>query len=88
MMIPSVGGEGLEPTTFPAGNAGYAQTGGAESGAVLPEATPADGLDPALALVVRRWPMLTAEQRLAVLEIIAAGVATEAEPGALRVARR
>lgn len=82
-----MGNTGFERTTFLPGNVGGGQTGGAESGAVLPEATPADGLDPALALVVRRWPMLTAEQRLAVLEIIAAGVAPEAEPGALRVAR-
>ena len=86
-----MGNTGFERTTFHPGKTGGGQTGGAESGAVLPEATPADGLDPTLALVVRRWPMLTAEQRLAVLEIIAAGVATGAEPGAepgaLRVAR-
>lgn len=62
--------------------------GGAESGAYRPEADAAGGLDPALALVLRRWPTLTAEQRLAVLEIIATGVALEPEPGAPRVASR
>ena len=62
--------------------------GGAESGALRPKVEAAGGLDPALALVLRRWPTLTAEQRLAVLEIIATGVALEAEPGAPRVARR
>jgi hypothetical protein len=64
-----------------------AQVGGAHE---LPPAgpEPADaGLDPALALVTRRWPTLTGEQRLAILEIVATAAAPEPRPEALRVAR-
>jgi hypothetical protein len=61
--------------------------GGAESGALRPEAEAAGGLDPALALLSRRWPTLTPEQRLAILEIATTGAALEPEPGAMRVAR-
>ena len=61
--------------------------GGAESGALRPEAEAAGGLDPALALVSLRWPTLTPEQRLSILEIATASAALEAEPGAMLVAR-
>jgi hypothetical protein len=67
--------------------------GGAHECGALPPASPgsasspAPGLDPALALVVGRWPGLTGEQRLAILEIVAASAAPEPRPGALRVAR-
>ena len=71
-----MGGEGLEHTTFPPGMIEVAQVGGAECGALSapagpePEPAPDAGLDPALALVTRRWPTLTGEQRLAILEIV------------------
>ena len=83
-----VGSTGSELPRSSPGKTTIEERGGAESGAHRPEAEAAGGLDPALALVLRRWPTLAAEQRLAVLEIIATGVALEPEPGAPRVASR
>jgi hypothetical protein len=70
-----------------------AQVGGAECGALSalagpapgPELAPDAGLDPALMLVTRRWPTLTGEQRLAILEIVATASGPEPRPEALRV---
>jgi integrase len=63
-----VGSTGFElPQSFP-GKTTIEEPGGAESGA-LP-AWP--GADPLLAMVVEAWPSLPADQRLAVVEIIAA----------------
>jgi hypothetical protein len=83
-----VGSTGSELPPSSPGKTTIEERSGAESGALRPEAEAAGGLDPALALVLRRWPTLAAEQRLAVLEIIATGVALEPEPGAPRVASR
>ena len=74
---------GFEHTTFPPGKLAIAVIGGAESGAQKPvSAAP----DTALAFVSRRWPALTAEQRLAILEIVATSAAPEPERGSLRLA--
>jgi hypothetical protein len=83
-----MGNTGFELPAFRSGEIEIGIIRGAESGALRPGTEPVGRLDPALALVARRWPTLTAEQRLAILEIIAAGIALEAEPEALSVARR
>jgi integrase len=82
-----VGNTGFELPADSPGGIEIGMAGGAESGALRPEAEAetADGLDPALALVMRRWASLTSDQRLAILEIITAGVALDS--GALSVAR-
>jgi hypothetical protein len=61
-----VGSTGFETPTFLPRKCEVRILGGAESGAVL--AGPRDR-DPLLRLVVRRWRRLTAEARLAIVEI-------------------
>ncbi|GDX95888.1 hypothetical protein LBMAG47_15520 [Planctomycetia bacterium] len=63
-----MGSTGSELPQSSPGKTTIEEPGGAESGA-LP-AWP--GADPLLAMVVEAWPSLPADQRLAVVEIIAA----------------
>lgn len=63
-----MGDIGLEQPTFLPEKAGAGETGGAHD---FP-GDPGVEADPALALVVRRWPTLTPGQRLAILEIATA----------------
>jgi len=84
---PQVGDIGSEPPAFPSGKIEVARIGGAhESDLGVAVAAPATGSphgpDPTLAFVSRQWPVLTAEQRLRILEI---ATAAALEPVALRV---
>ena len=73
-----VGATGFEQQPILSGKPGNVIPGGAECGALpadsaasKPDAGPAGGADPLLALVIEAWPTLTAEDRLAVVERIA-----------------
>ena len=86
--VRKVGATRFEQQLILSGKPGNVIPGGAECGALpadsapsTPDAGPAGGADPLLALVIEAWPTLTAEDRLAVVERIATKLcASDAAP--------
>jgi hypothetical protein len=74
--VSNVGATGFEQPPILPDETWYFAAGGAESGAICCRSAIGSGsppvADPLLAMVVEAWPSLPADQRLAVVEIIAA----------------